>query len=409
MSISSDPETRHQDWIGPLVMTLMVQSVSSFLQRMPPTIAPALMEAHGLQPQMIGYFSASNICGSIVFLVMGAPLLRRFGSVRSLQIGLCLGALGALVFMLPFTPLLIMGTVLMGLGYGPSTPAGSDILQRHAPARHRVLIFSVKQAGVPAGGILAGLLLPQLIDIGGLDLCLLACFLFAGATAMLITPYRRLDPPQDRTQNIDFASFLSLDNIKKPFAALTTHPDLFKLALSGTCMAVGQGVWISFLVTLLVRLLGMSLTTAGLYFSIMQITGVFGRILLGFIADRLGSGRTTLRLTAVLSVLTTLALIFMDKDWPHWAIALLCGTAGVTVTSWNGVQIAEIARLAPLDHLREASSGATLILFCGYIIGPVGFALSMALTGGVLVGLIATCVLISLSLLLLPKERTEPV
>jgi MFS-type transporter involved in bile tolerance (Atg22 family) len=299
--------------------------------------------------------------------------------------------------------------VLMGLGYGPSTPAGSDILQRHAPARHRVLIFSVKQAGVPAGGILAGLLLPQLIDIGGLDLCLLACFLFAGATAMLITPYRRLDPPQDRTQNIDFASFLSFDNIKKPFAALTTHPDLFKLALSGTCMAVGQGVWISFLVTLLVRLLGMSLTTAGLYFSIMQITGVFGRILLGFIADRLGSGRATLRLTAVLSVLTTLALIFMDKDWPHWAIALLCGTAGVTVTSWNGVQIAEIARLAPLDHLREASSGATLILFCGYIIGPVGFALSMALTGGVLVGLIATCVLISLSLLLLPKERTQPV
>ena len=407
MSTPQPSATTHQDWIGPLVMTLIVQSISSFLQRMPPTIAPALMEAHGLQPQMIGYFSASNICGSIIFLVMGAPLLRRYGSVRALQIGLCLGAVGALVFMLPFTPLLIAGTLLMGLGYGPSTPAGSDILQRHAPARHRVLIFSIKQAGVPAGGILAGLLLPQLIEIGGLELCLLACCLFAIATALLITPYRRLDPPQDRSHNIDFASFLSFENIKKPFAALTTHPDLFKLALSGTCLAVGQGVWIAFLVTLLVKLLGMSLTTAGLYFSIMQITGVFGRILLGFIADRLGSGRTTLRLNAVLSALTTFALIFLDQDWPLWAIATLCGTAGVTVTSWNGVQIAEIARLAPLEHLREASSGATLILFCGYIIGPVGFALSMAWTGGVVVGLLATCVLISLSLLLMPAERTS--
>jgi MFS family permease len=393
-------------WIGPLVMTLLVQSVSSFLQRMPPTIAPALMDAHGLQPQMIGYFSASNICGSIAFLVMGAPLLRRYGSVRSLQIGLCLGAFGALVFMLPLTPLLVMGTVLMGLGYGPSTPAGSDILQRHAPARHRVLIFSIKQAGVPAGGILAGLVLPQLIEIGGLDLCLLACCLFPLVTALLITPYRRLDPPQDNTQAIDFASFLSLDNLKKPFAALTTHPDLLKLALSGTCLAVGQGVWIAFLVTLLVRLLGMSLTTAGLYFSIMQVTGVFGRILLGFIADRLGSGRTTLRLNAVFSVLTTIALMFLSPDWPLWAVALLCGCAGVTVTSWNGVQIAEIARLAPLEHLREASSGATLILFCGYIIGPVGFALTMALTGGIMTGLIGTCVLISLSLLLMPKEKS---
>ena len=166
--------SRRQDWIGPLVMTLAVQSVSSFLQRMPPTIAPALMDAHGLQAQMIGYFSAGNVCGSILFLVLGAPLLRRLGSVHSLQIGLFLGAFGALVFMLPLTPLLLLGTLLMGLGYGPSTPAGSDILQRHAPAQHRVLIFSIKQAGVPAGGIVAGLVLQQLIDIGGIELCLVA-------------------------------------------------------------------------------------------------------------------------------------------------------------------------------------------------------------------------------------------
>ena len=397
--------SRRQDWIGPLVMTLAVQSVSSFLQRMPPTIAPALMDAHGLQAQMIGYFSAGNVCGSILFLVLGAPLLRRLGSVHSLQIGLFLGAFGALVFMLPLTPLLLLGTLLMGLGYGPSTPAGSDILQRHAPAQHRVLIFSIKQAGVPAGGIVAGLVLPQLIDIGGIELCLVASCLFALITAILINPFRRLDHDRDHNQALHMSAFLSPDNLKKPFLALKSHPDLFKLALSGTCLAVGQGVWIAFLVTLLVRNLGMSLTAAGVYFSIMQITGVFGRILLGFVADRLGSGRETLRLNAVLSVLTTIALFFLGPDWPIWSIALLCGVAGITVTSWNGVQIAEIARLVPIEHVREASSGATLILFCGYIIGPAGFATLMTLTGGVEAGLITTCLIISCAALLLPRHR----
>ena len=307
--------------------------------------------------------------------------------------------------MLPLTPLLLVGTLFMGLGYGPSTPAGSDILQRHAPAQHRVLIFSIKQAGVPAGGILAGLVLPQLIEIGGLDLCLVASSLFALIAALLINPYRRLDHERDRTQRLNIAAFLSPDNLKKPFQALQSHPDLLKLAMSGTCLAVGQGVWIAFLVTLLVRNLGMSLTAAGVYFSIMQVTGVFGRVLLGFVADRLGSGRETLRINAALSALTTIALLFLGPEWPAWSIALLCGIAGVTVTSWNGVQIAEIARLVPIDHVREASSGATLILFLGYIIGPAGFAALMTLTGSMESGLIATCAIITCALLLLPRNQ----
>jgi hypothetical protein len=59
----------------------------------------------------------------------------------------------------------------------------------------------------------------------------------------------------------------------------------------------------------------------------------------------------------------------------------------------------------PLEHVREASSGATLILFCGYIIGPAGFATLMTLTGGVETGLITTCLIISCAALLLPRHH----
>jgi hypothetical protein len=45
-----------------------------------------------------------------------------------------------------------LGALLVGLGYGPITPAGSDLLKRVTPARLQPVEFSVKQAAVPAAG-----------------------------------------------------------------------------------------------------------------------------------------------------------------------------------------------------------------------------------------------------------------
>ena len=44
----------------------------------------------------------------------------------------------------------------MGLGYGPITPASSEVLARTTPPDRMALTFSIKQTGVPAGAALAG-------------------------------------------------------------------------------------------------------------------------------------------------------------------------------------------------------------------------------------------------------------
>ncbi len=66
---------------------------------------------------------------------------------------------------------------------------------------------------------------------------------------------------------------------------------------------------------------------------------------------------------------------------------LLSAIAGVTVTSWNGVQLSEVARACPPGRVREASAGATLVIFLGYVVGPTAFALLLAATGRYDVGL----------------------
>jgi len=134
---------------------------------------------------------------------------------------------------------------------------------------------------------------------------------------------------------------------------------------------------------------------------------VFGRVALGWVSDRLGSGLVTLRLMAVLSGVTLLATA-LAAAWPFWAVLVLGGIGGVTVASWNGLVLAEIARFSAPGRIGEATSGGVLVTFLGYIIGPAGFA--AMLSAGLSWGLsFAAAGLVVLAVALLPIARlSEP-
>ena len=130
-----------------------------------------------------------------------------------------------------------------------------------------------------------------------------------------------------------------------------------------------------------------------------------GRIVLGYIADRAGSGRMTLIIVGVASCLTSLALAFMGPQTPFPLMALFFGIAGMTISSWNGVQLAEIARLSPRDSLQDITSGATVLIFIGYVVGPAGFALLNQLSGSFKPGLAAIALLALGGSLVLARSR----
>jgi MFS family permease len=369
-------------WLGPVAATVVMQTTSAMLLRMLPAIAPALMDDFGFAAATIGYLAALSSIGSIVFLVFGAPLIRRAGPIRALQVGLALSAIGAAMLAVPFVAIAVVACVLIGLGYGPSPSAGSDVLQRYAPLRHRNLIFSIKQAGVPLGGVLAGLVLPTLVEGFGWRAALVFGVIVSIATVLAVQGLReQVDGHRDRAQQVGVSAFLALDNVMRPVRALLAVPALRPLLVAGICFALGQGVWLTYLVTSLVTNFGMSLPAAGFVFAITQVTGVFGRVLLGWLSDRLGSAVLVLKAVAIAAGATTVALALATPSWPFWAHCLLAGVAGVTVTSWNGLQLAEIARAAPRSLIAETTAGATVVIFLGYVVGPSAFAALVAATG----------------------------
>ncbi len=155
-----------------------------------------------------------------------------------------------------------------------------------------------------------------------------------------------------------------------------------RLTLAGAFLACGQGSLFAFLVTYLNHSDRARSRGERRHLRAMtQITGIPGRIALGWLGDRLGSGLPVLRVLGVVSAATALVYAFTTPDWSPLALTLLAAVAGVTVSSWNGVQLAEIAREAPKGRVGETTSGATLICFVGYIVGPALFAALLAATG----------------------------
>ncbi|HZS85203.1 MAG TPA: MFS transporter [Stellaceae bacterium] len=394
-------------WIWALAVTSLMQVTSALLTGAMPVIGPTLTAAAGVPPERIGHVTAMSAFGTMLFLVAGNPLLPRFGAVRLLQAGALLGAASLGLALLGWWPALLLAALLLGIGYGPSPPAGSDILQRHAPAHRRVLVFSIKQAAVPLGGAFGGLILPPLATQYGWRAGLAAIALTALATAFLVQPWRGVidgngagEPPRSAPPLLGWSALM------RPFRALAAVPGLPRLSYVGFAFAVVQGSLLGFYVTDMVDGLGQGLAEAGRAFAVLQGTGVVARVSIGWIADRIGSALATLQALTIASMAAALLAAAMASAWPWWAFLAAAGLMGFAATSWNGVYLAEIARIALPGQVGDATSGSTFVTFIGYVLGPASFAALVGATQSYRLAFALVALLpLSAALLLLRARR----
>ncbi len=372
---------RIPDWLLALSATMLAQSASSFMGQCLPVVAPLLTRSNGLAPERIGNLSSLTSLGTCLFLAFGSPILARLGPVRSLQFGSILAVAGMAIAASGSWIGLVCASLLLGLGYGPTPPSGSRILARTAPPAHRTLIFSIKQAGAPAGGALAGLIVAPFAVEHGWPLALLLAVAVGMISAIAIAPLRELmDEERDPARSVHPRVIFSVANVMTPLRALTGNPAMVSITALALSFALVQGVLFSFSVTYLTEI-GMPLAEAGLAYACLQGAGVFARVFLGFLADRTGRPAANLTVQAFVAAACVVAYASLSGDQPMpltVAVALLTGFFGC---SWNGIYMAEIARLAPPAQIADASSGSTLIVFLGYVAGPSIFAAMVPVWG----------------------------
>jgi len=388
-------------WIVPLAATLLMQTVGTLLNQTVPVVAPSMAADLGLPPATVGNFASLNTFGSILFLLFGTPMVAAFGPARLLQCGVLSGAFALGLAALGQVWLLPLAALMLGIGYGPTGPAGSRILQATSPARPPACRRRSAPGGAPLGGALAGLIAAPVAAAYGWRTALLVGIVIAACAALLIQPLRS-DLDAEREPRFRLREAFTLRRLAAPITTLRLHPVLPPLTLQAFAFACLQGSLFSFTVTWLVEAHGFALTTAGTLFATMQIAGVIGRLVLGWAADRLGDAMRSLTIHGLCAA--GLAVLFVllapGAPWPvAFGLALLCG---FTSASWNGIFLAEVARVSPPDRVAEASAGAIMLCFLGYLTAPSAFAFAVMASGSwVLPFLAAAGLLAAISLLIL--------
>lgn len=368
-------------WGSALSATLLVQVVSSFAAAAIPLLGPLLTLRWGLAPESIGYVSAVVSVGICWFLACGNPMLDHHGPVRALQIGLVFVAAGLLLLSQPFALIGLAGALLVGLGLAPNTPAGSQILMRTAPADHRTLVFSIKQAGVPLGGAIAGFAVAPMVLGLGFTGAVWAVVAIVLLSALAVQPFRGSLDAEKGTQNRAWARmFLSPSSLARSARVLSSHASLPMLTALGVSFSITQACITAFTATYMVTRHGKSLAEAGHLVAALLVASTIARIFFGWLADRMGGGLQLLCLLA-LAAGSAIALLIGTASTNPWLIYVCMALVGATSMGWNGVHMAELARVSPPALIGDVTSGASLFGFVGSICGPLVFAVIANRTG----------------------------
>lgn len=353
------------------------QSFATLGRSTVPLIAAAIVVDLAVDPALVGvYLAIGSVAGFITTMGCGGFILR-YGALRMTQVGMLGLGLGLAVTTAGWLPLFALGAFVGGLGQALSTPSSSHLLGRLSPRNLAPLMFSIKQTGVPAGLMLAGVVAPALVVAGGWRLALLVIAGLCLLTVAALQPLRaRFDTDRNPAQP------LSPADIRANVASVLRDPALRTMCVAMFSFVGLQSLFTGFFVLYLVRGLGYDLERAGFVFAIAVAVAVPARIGWGWLASRLVKPATLLAILGIAMAGAAVLTAFIDPAWPTWAATAIAAAFSVTAVSWHGVLLAEVARLSPPGRI-GATTGAVLAFGdAGSLVLPLLFSAALSLTGG---------------------------
>lgn len=359
-----------------LVVNLMAAHTIGTIATMTlPAIAPIAAKAYGVPVYMVGYQAIFLALGIIIALVFGGNLSLRWGAIRVNQAGLTLLAAGTALLSVPSVITAVPAALSIGIGYGALTPSASHILIRFTPAHRRNVVFSLKQSGVPLGGVLTATIMPAITIAAGWQWALWIDAIAALAMAAAMERWRK-----------------RWDDDRLPATPLATSPlgslaiiwreqRLRLMALGGAGIVVSQICMQNYTVAMFYEEFSLPLVQAGLILTVAQIGGVCGRLFWGWYADKIRDALLALLVLTGVLIATTLCMTALSPGWPRIGIYFIFFVLGMTASGWNGIVLGEVARVAPLGQVSTATGGALFFVNIGSIAAPILFAAAFTTLG----------------------------
>ena len=256
-----------------------------------------------------------------------------------------------------------------------AAPASTHLLAPQTPKKVFNLVMSLRQIGVPLGGVFAALILPPLVPLIGWRGALLAEIV---PVALLIlameVPRREWDQARDPTVRAWGRTLL------QPFLLLR---DSRFVTLSMACFVYSglQLCFVAFMTVHLTTVAGFNLIRAGQMLAAYQIAGSVSRPVWGWIADRFLTPMQTLAVHGLGMAAAALLTGRFGPDWPVLGVFGVSVLAGCTAGGYTGVAYAEYASLGGARRT-EATGLGTALMFSGGLLIPPTFGALVTFLGG---------------------------
>ena len=382
--------------VGFLILVQGTGAVAGFWL---PAIAPEVADNEGLNASLIAYPVLLLYIFAMISSLFAGGFVNRFGAWRTSQLALLLIGISHLMFMGGSLLLIALGSVVLGWAYGMITPPASHLLSKVVTKKNRNLIFSIRFTGVPIGGVLAGILAPQVALEFGWQQSMLFSVIVAASLCLAMQPFRR---KWDSDRSSDTAL---LRNPLTDLQLVWRLTSLRWVALYGMCMGAIQTTLTTFTVTMLVEDIGYSLVLAGLGLSVIQFSSIFGRVAWGWVADKINNGLLTLMIIALIAMICAVITITLSPQWPHLLVYTLCFVFGVAGMGWNGVYASEIVRLSPKNDVSKTTGASFFITFSGVFVGPLLFSTGYYLVGAYNISFFLTIIIALSAIFFIVKSQ----
>jgi len=270
---------------------------------------------------------------------------------------------------------LALAALVLGLAYGAAAPASTHLLVPHTPRPIFNMVMSLRQIGVPLGGVCAALILPPLVSPLGWRGALAMELIPVIALILLMEfPRRRWDAGREPARPAFGRTLL------QPFLLLAVSR-IRRLSYASFMYSGLQLTFVAFMTVHLTSVVRLDLVNAGRILALYRISGSISRPIWGWVADRFLTPTRTLAIHGVGMAIAALVVGQFSPAWPVAGLFAVAVFAGCTACAYTGVAYAEFAALGG-GRRTEATGLGTAMMFSAVMIIPPVFGALVSVLGG---------------------------
>ncbi|MCL5734794.1 MAG: MFS transporter [Actinobacteria bacterium] len=332
-------------------------------------ILPSMQKDLDITSAAAGSLASWNLGGYVVMCAIGGILASRFGPRKIVSIGTVLAAVGMLVTGLAGGMVSASaGRLLTGLGGGMCLVPSVALMSAWFDARRRGLASGIVTSGSALALVIAGPIVPRIIEVGGIHGWRWAWFFFAALTFIvgILTIALQRDRPRDASNAGTKVTCAKVTKVPLGLGGIARSRYAWHIGFIYMMFGFSYMIYFTFFQKRLTADLGFSSQSAGFIFLIMGIASLLCGVIWGTISDRIGRGRAI----AVMCLAQAGAAVLFAL-WPTTAgliiSAAIYGLCSLAVPGIVGAGCGD--QFGPV--LASASLGfVTIFLGVGQVAGP---------------------------------------